>query len=250
MLEMLIEGLVLEGSTSAHGEYLQALHRGTKEPFTAELFARSVEPGDTVIDGGAYLGFYSLLAAQRVGPQGAVFAFEPNPRTFEPLRRNVSENGFEDRVIALPIGIDSAAGRRWFYLADHDASKSSLFVPERWQEATEAECIDVDGVLGSRSIDLVKLDIEGGEVDALRGMRGSLAASPDPCVIVECNPAALERAGRTTDDLLGELTGAGLEFAAIDDEMWELRDVEEALAATDGHVNLYCRRPGRARDRR
>jgi FkbM family methyltransferase len=242
MVETLIDGLKLGGSTAAHGEYLEALHRGTKEPFTAELFARSVREGGTVIDGGAYLGFYALLAARRVGSQGTVFAFEPNPRTFDALRRNVRENGFEDRVIPLPVGIDSESRRRRFYLADHDGSKSSLYLPERWREATDAQCVDIDSALGSRPLDLVKLDVEGGEVEALRGMRRSLAASRDPRLIVECNPDALSRARSTPLALLVELVGAGLEFAAIDDEVWVLRQLDDALAAADGHVNLFCRR--------
>lgn len=245
MAEMLIDGIALAGSTPAHEQYLAALRRGTKEPFTAELFARSVGEGHTVIDGGAYLGFYTLLAARRVGPEGAVLAFEPNPRTFQVLVRNVRENGFEDRVIALPVGIDSGTSQRRFYLTGDDASKSSLFVPKRWLQATEIDCTNLDAALGSRPIDLVKLDIEGGEVEALRGMRRSLASSPDPSVIVECNPGALSRAGTTPHELLDELRAAGLESAAIDEEMWELRDPEDWLATANGHVNLYCRRANR-----
>ena len=241
MTEVLIDGLTLKGSTEVHDQYLGALCRGHKEPFTAELFARSVREGATVIDGGAYIGFYALLAARRVGEDGIVVAFEPNPETFDVLCHNVRENGFQDRVIALPVGLGADTGRRAFYIGDGDGSKSSLFTPEQWRDATDTECTSLDDALGARPVDLVKLDLEGGEVDALRGMRRTLTSSPDPCLIVECNPAALTRADTSPRTLFRELGRAGLEFAAIDDEEWELRPTDEALAASGGHVNLYCR---------
>jgi FkbM family methyltransferase len=241
MPHALIEGLTLWGESRVHEEYLDAVCRGRQEPFTAELFARATREGATVVDCGAYLGFYSLLAARRVGPEGAVFAFEPNPEMFELLRRNVRDNGLADRVVALPVGIGSDPTRRPFFIGQGDGAKSSLFPPERWREVTETECASLDEALGARPVDLVKLDIEGGEVEALRGMRRTLAASPDPCLIVECNPAALARAGTSPRTLLRELEAAGLQSAAIDEERWELRPVDDAPPPRAGHVNLYCR---------
>ena len=238
----LIEGLTLSGASRVHERYLDALCRGRQEPFTAELFARSVREGATVVDGGAYLGFYTLLAARRVGTEGTVFAFEPNPDTFELLRQNVRENDLADRVVALPVGICASPTRRPFYIGRGDGAKSSLFVPEQWREATETECTSLDDALGARPVDLVKLDIEGGEVEALRGMHRTLASSPDPCVIVECNPTALGRAGTSPRTLLRELEAAGLEAAVIDDEHWELHPIDEVPLPRAGHVNLYCRR--------
>jgi FkbM family methyltransferase len=225
MSQAMIEGLRLSGANSVHEQYLDALVRGRKEPFTAELFARSVHEGATVIDGGAYLGFYALLAARRIGPEGTVIAFEPNPDTFEVLSRNVRGNGFEDRVITLLVGIDASSRRRPFYLGRGDESKSSLFVPRRWRAVTETECTSLDEALG-----------------ALRGMRRTLAASPQASLIVECNPEALVRAGKSPRTLLRELDRAGFDVSAIDDERWELHPVDATTVAASGHVNLYCRR--------
>jgi hypothetical protein len=207
----LIEGLRFSGATRAHERYLDAHCNGRTEPFAAELFARSAHRGATVIDGGAYLGFYALLAARRIGSDGRVFAFEPNPETFEMLRGNVSENGLEDQVVPL-------AG----------------------------ECSDLDATLGAGPVDLVRLDLGGGEVEALRGMRRTLASSPDPCLIVDCGPSALARAGTSPRTLLRELDAAELEVYAIDEQHWELHPMDEVLVAGGGHLNhlnLYCRRP-------
>lgn len=238
----LIHGIALNGASGRHDEYLQALRSGRKEPFTAELFVRSVRPGATVVDGGAYLGFYALLAARRVGPGGTVFAFEPNPETFEVLCRNVHQNGFEERVVPLPAALGRDRGERRFYLADEDGSKSSLFPPRSVRRLADVECTSLDEALGARPVDVVKLDLEGGEVEALRGMRRTLAASPDPCLIVECNPLALGAAGTSAGTLRRELASTGLDVAAVDDEAWELRAPEVAFPGHHGHVNMYCRR--------
>jgi FkbM family methyltransferase len=237
-----IDGLTIGGTTAGHERYLDALGDGRKEPYTAELFARSVPSGGTVIDGGAYLGFYTLLGGRRVGGHGTVVAFEPNPETFEMLSRNVRANGFEDRVVPLRLGLGGSAKRRRFYLGDGDESKSSLFRPERWREVTETDCTSLDEALGGRTVDMVKLDVEGGEVDALRGMRRTLAASPDPRLIVELNPRALARAGTSPLSLLRELDRGGFEVAAIDDAGWMLTPVDAVSVRSSGHVNLYCRR--------
>jgi FkbM family methyltransferase len=242
MAQASIGGLTIGGVTAGHERYLDALGRGRKEPYTAELFARSVRSGGTVVDGGAYLGFYTLVAARRVGGEGTVIAFEPNPDTFEILSRNVRANGFERRVVPLCLGLGRTASRRRFYLGGGDESKSSLFRPERWRAVTETECTSLDDALGERAVDVVKLDLEGGEVDALRGMRRTLAKSPDPRLIVECNPSALARAGTSRRALLRELERGGFEVAAIDDADWSLLPVDAADIRSDGHVNLYCRR--------
>jgi hypothetical protein len=125
------------------------------------------------------------------------------------VRRNVRDNGLEDRVAALPLS-----------LAD-----SSL-----------------DEVLGGRPVDLVRLALGGGAVAALRGMRTTLAASPNPCAIVACDPTALSRAGTSARTVLRELDAAGLEPAAIDESDWRLLALERLVPPPRSPVSLYCRR--------
>lgn len=207
MEQALIDGLRLTATRPADERYLAELRRGEVEPFTAELFARSVTEGATVVDGGAYLGFHTLLAARRAGPEGIVFALEPDQEGFDALRRNVRRNGLEDRVVPLPV---SPADTR------------------------------LDEVLAGRSVDLVRLAAGGGAVTALRGMRAVLAASPNPCVIVGCDPPALTNAGTSARTLLRELEAARLEPIAIDDREWRLLPSDAFVPPPRDPVNLYC----------
>jgi tRNA A58 N-methylase Trm61 len=209
MEQALIDGLRLTAARRADAEYLTELRRGDVEPFTAELFARSVSEGATVVDADAYLGFHALLAARRVGPDGIVFAFEADPEGFDALRRNVRDNGLEDRVVPLPL--------------------------------SPAET-GLDEALGGRPVDLVRLAVGGDAVAAMRGMRAALAASPNPCVIVTCDPPALTGAGTSARTLLRELEATRLEPAAIDEREWRLLPADALVPPPREPINLYCRR--------
>jgi FkbM family methyltransferase len=235
---VLIGGLSLSGDPAVHGEYLRALEDGPEDPFMAELFEDSIPRGGAVVDGGAYLGYHTLVAARRAGPRGKVLSFEPNPVTYRALRRNVRENGYEDRVIALPLGVAAWSGRRTFYVGD--SGKSGLFVPDRWREATRTRTMSLDSSVAGRSIDVIKLNVDGGEVDALRGMRRTLELSPRVRLFVDCNPSSLANAGTSAATLLDELLELGLEVQVIDEERRTLEPAGSWLSQLAGRVYLRC----------
>jgi hypothetical protein len=95
-------------------------------------------------------------------------------------------------------------------------------------------------------VGVVKLDLEGGEVEALRGMRQVISSSPAPLLFVECNPSALARAGTSVEALLGELHAAGLSVRVIDETRRALAAPGRELTRVRGHVNLLCERSGLA----
>ena len=234
-----VNGFSLGGDLRAHGDYLRAL--GSKRPprYATRLFAESIPRGGAVVHGGAYLGYHSLIAARAVGPSGRVMAFEPNPVSYRALRSNVRRNGYGDRVIALPLGIAAWSGRRTLYIGEGDGRSSSLFVPDRWNESTQAKTLSLDSTIGGRAIDVIKLTLEGGEVEALRGMRRTLELSPTARLFVECNPRALVRAGAGVAALLDELRDLWMRVLVIDEVNEELTPVGAWLgggAAASTHL--------------
>jgi FkbM family methyltransferase len=241
---VLIGSLSVSGDPQVHGEYLRRLRAGPEDPFMLELFEDSIPRGGAVVDGGAYTGLHTLVAARCVGPRGKVLSFEPNPVTYRALRRNVRENGFEDRVISLPLGVSAWSGRRTFYIGADDQGKSGLFVPERWRQATRTRTLSLDSSVAGRSIDVIKLDVDGGEVDALRGMKRTLELSPRVRLFVECNPDSLENAGSTAGALLEELGELGFEVQVIDEARRALVPAGPWLSQIGERVFLRCEMSG------
>lgn len=234
-----VEGMLMRAPIAERG-YLEQLARRRKDRYLVELFKDAVRPGARVLDAGAHWGLFTLVAADRVGPQGGVVAFEPDSRSVERLRWNVVANDLEPRtrIIHAAVG-DGTDGERPLFTHAQYESWSSLFEQDGATRAGTVRVLAADDALaGDAPFDIVKIDVEGAEVEALRGMQRILAEGR-PVVFVECNPETLAHAGATVDELLAELASAGYRCQAIDETDGSLRDVAEALAEAP-MVNLRC----------
>ncbi|MEM4497860.1 MAG: FkbM family methyltransferase [Nitrososphaerota archaeon] len=133
------------------------------------------KPGWKIVDAGAYLGAYTMWSARRVEPGGEVVALEPHPKSRELLQRTIMLNGLRNvRVLPYALSIHDGRGKlyspRYRALASLRREHAEYFCGEVVEEH-EVECVSLRtllGMLGSREIDLLKLDIEGLEYDVLR----------------------------------------------------------------------------------
>jgi FkbM family methyltransferase len=161
--------------------------RGALEPGVQEALRRHVAPGDTVYDIGANIGFFSLLAARLAGPHGAVEAFEPLPAAAAGLRRHVALN---DAFTVTPheVAVGAHSGRAQL-MAVQEGSWSHLAQRGRHpdtQEVLEVQIVAVDELVagGLPPPDVVKIDVEGAEIDVLDGMTKTIRAHA-PVIICE-----------------------------------------------------------------
>jgi FkbM family methyltransferase len=139
-----------------------------------------------VLDVGANIGFYTMLAAAAVGPTGSVTAFEPGPASIELLAASVATNGFCN-VTLFPCAVAATDGPCGLVLDDSNGK----IVARGVAGATPVQAVSLDRLLGpGHPVDLLKIDIEGAEGLALAGMEGLLAARR-PLIITEFSPAAL-----------------------------------------------------------
>lgn len=165
-------------------------------------FLGLLKPGDKVLDVGANHGVYALLAAQKVGPTGHVFAFEASRNFCELMRASVSVNGFDPRVTV----INSAVADREFdteLLADLHWSGGGHLASERGEAPAstggavheKVHCISLDDYFADPAdrIDAVKMDVEGAEGLVLKGMAGLIDRSPNLKIMMEFSPAMLSR---------------------------------------------------------
>ena len=237
-----VDGLRLRGNHVGQLYYVRELLESDREATFVRILKQSIRPGATVVEAGAHIGYLTLQCARAVGESGRVFAFEANPHTAPVVARNLALNGLDGRCEVVPLALADVPGRRSFYLGG-GGDTSSLYEPGEGAEPIEVEVTTLDAWLDPAvAVDVIKLDIEGGEPAALHGMRETIRrAAPNLVVFAECNPELLERAGSSPADLLATLRDLGLETNWIDEDRKETRPLDE-LGSWAGYVNLYCRR--------
>lgn len=203
------------------------------EPLETDLFSRALEPGDVVIDVGANIGYYTLLAARRVGPTGHVYAFEPEPRAFAILQRNVALNGYTN-VTLVAKALGRSPGTLRLYLAKRNRGDHRVYDPTGKREAIDVEVVTLDEVLAAEPparIDLIKIDTQGAECSILAGAEQTLADHREATILMEFTPNALVAVGDSPRGCLERLTGSG--FALFDVDEWQREvsptDVETLL---------------------
>ncbi len=181
-----------------------------------ERFLAAIKPGDIVWDAGAYIGMFSIFSAHRVGEQGQVYAFEPEATTLSMLRRNIDLNR------AMPVEVIEAA------LGDHDGAAviyasqpgenaiHSLHHGERHQAVgTNINLRSGDALVrigAAKAPNVVKMDIEGAEFQALTGMKNILQSEACRYLFLELHPSELPEFGATPEAVRELLENAGFQL--------------------------------------
>jgi FkbM family methyltransferase len=197
---------------------------GTWETDELRVFARQIRPGELVLDLGAHLGVYTLIAAEATGPTGRVHAFEPNPRMAGLLRRSLAVNGFAGFTSLHLLAAGAAEGVSTLLVTPDwegggflDRALPSVAPREDGRQALTVRVVALDALLADPALRLgvAKLDIEGMEGQALRGMQGLLARSPEARLLLEWAPAMLAGQGMPGPEVVALLSGLGFRFWSI-----------------------------------
>jgi len=178
-----------------------ALHRmGLMGQEEMPLLQKLVEPGMQILDVGANIGLYTLLLARLAGDGGHVFAFEPEPNLFSILCENCMANNAVN-VTPFQCAAGDANKRATFQRATFNSGDNRLGGSKAGAQAIEVEVARLDEVLPVKTVQFIKLDVQGHELAALTGMQQVLASSPDVRVLFEFWPAGL-RAANASPELL------------------------------------------------
>lgn len=229
-----IEGLVFRGHLR-HRSFLASGAR--RESSYVGLFLRSLRPGLTVVDGGAHLGVYTVLAARAVGPDGHVLAFEPDPYNFGALAWNARRLAGGTPVLS-PRALAAEPGLASFHVS-RGTIGSSFFPRPDAAGVTTVERTTLDREL--RDVDLgggllVKLNVEGAEGLVLDGMRETLSRVDDVTLFVEVHRALLAAAGTDAAELVARLESLGFAVSWIPWGGCSAEPVAERTLKADGHL--------------
>lgn len=224
--------------------------REVYEPTETAFFLRSIKPGQTVVDVGANIGYYTLLLARAVGPEGRVYAFEPEPRNFEILRQNVALNGYRN-VVLENAAVSSAVGALDLFVNEKNLGDHQAYDSGEGRARVTVRSVTLDDYLeNGRPVDFVKMDIQGWEAAALAGMRATLEANPDVVLVSEVWPKGMRAAGFDPASYLGELEALGFHLFECNENTRAISPArtEDILREHDpargtGTNLIACRRP-------
>ena len=226
---------------------------GVWEPFESKVFGRLCQPGSRVLDLGANIGWYSLLAARQIGASGQVIAFEPDERNANLLRVNMALGDREACIEIHQAAVGDLEGQLSLYRSDTNLGDHRLFQDSEARDSSQVAVTTLDAFFGERSEplpDVVKSDTQGSEARIFRGAAGLLAQGWRPVWILEFWPFGLTRSGDDPVtfwrqlDALGYLTFEVAEhnpvLILLTEERLQKRLQDDLSPNSWGFINLLC----------
>lgn len=199
-----------------------ALHK-TWEPYETELMKRLFTKKTKFIDIGAHIGYYSLLCAS-ASPDCRIISLEPEPENFQILQKNISANNMKN-ISAYNIAVSDKTSKADFFIGPSGNSGDNRFfsddfrVNDQERKKINVECVKLDELLIENMMkpDMIKMDIQGGEMLALKGMTETL--NHDQLVLfTEFWPKGILSNGSSPQDFLNLINSKGFEIYELNKE--------------------------------
>jgi len=221
------------------------------EKYELSLLKSIIKQGDVIVDIGANLGLYTLTAAKSVGTAGKVYSIEPNPIVFSSLKKNVKENNHQN-VVLINKAVSSFSGStKLSFDSENSISTESYLIREETgsQKFVSVETISLDDFFKniSNKVNVIKMDIEGAEFEALKGMKNLLENNNTLNLFLEFNPRALNKMDVCIPEFIDYLVSFHFIIYNIDeknkikkrvDKNWLLKFAKDNPKR--GYTNLQC----------
>jgi FkbM family methyltransferase len=233
--------------------YAAALKFKPRRNFEKIVFLKNIRRGEVVLDVGAHHGYYTLLFSHVVGPRGQVHAFEPVPVTFQTLSENTRAGRYFENIFLNPAAAGNQNGSVSFYVPGEDFGQASMkkHGEGSWKNAPmpdtyASHIIRLDDYaeshFGDKKVDFVKMDIEGAELEALKGFEKTILRDRPKLYLEVCRDWTKDF-GYEPVELVRFLKRLGYrKFWLVTGELRFLEDPEEALSRENlpASANLLC----------
>lgn len=218
-------------------------YTGSYESGTLDFIKNHLKKEDCFVDVGANIGLMSIEASKAVGSQGKVYSFEPHPKTVKILRFNIDLNSIKN-IDVIEKGIGSKSGEAKIYDRwDVNRGGASLLSSNSEQDSYDIQIVSLDEVLENVKVDMIKIDVEGFELEALKGAKKILSSKTPPILIVECT-LETEHQGYTREELYKWLknTNCNYKFYKLKGSKSRKSKLKEITDQSDlpTHDNLFC----------
>ena len=203
----------------------------------------SVNKGDIVIDIGANIGYYTLMFAKLVGDTGKIYSFEPDPRNFLILEKNIQINGYNN-IILEKKAVSNKLGKATLYVNENSAG-SSMHKPNNVVDQIYVDLITLDNYFEVNAItpDFIKIDIEGYELNALKGMESILQSSDKTKIMIEYNPLTKKELNSDPMNSLAFLSELGFKFKDLNSRVQTFltfEDIKQEYKNSKKLTNFIC----------
>lgn len=221
------------------------------EKFELNLFKNSLKKGDIVLDLGANIGLYSLSAAKIVGNSGKIYSFEPDPITFKNLKKNIESNKC-DNVELINKAVSNKTGTIAFTSSENISSRSKNHIKsddEPESNSIKIHTIKIDDFFENKVnvINVIKMDIEGAEFEALKGMKKIIDKNKHLKIFLEFSPFMLKRLNADIAEMINFFKSCNFKINKINEEEDKLEEISlESLSEFSEEddptkaLNLYC----------
>ena len=221
--------------------------------FETATIKANLKKGDVFLDLGANLGYYTLLGSKLVGENGRVYAFECDEEPYKLLKQNVEDNSLKNVQVIKKAVFGSNGTKRLYQREDNTAGSTLFRVGRRARDVLKKrKYIDVetirldDSFLKRIKVDFIKMDIEGSEYSALRGMEEIIRSNPNIKIVLEFYPELIDGVEGIvcSKEMLIFLERIGFSLCLINEKRkcLEMKEIEEIMeeCKINRYVNLYC----------
>ena len=232
------------------GEAPYLLLRGVYDEYETELVKDLIKPGMKAIDIGAHIGYFTLIMARAAGPEGKVWAFEPEPENLKLLEANIKINNLGN-VTIYPYALSNKKGKVRLFLDKKNLGNVSLragnIPAQDLGGSAEAEAHTLDEYFENEKIDFIKIDVQGAEELVLKGGERTLKNNKLK-MIMEFWPYGLKNMGADPLEFLEWLSKLGFRFSLLDARQKILKPkdpasllrVSENREGGKGWANILC----------
>ena len=232
------------------GDSLDLSINGVYGELDTKIIREEIHEGDIVIDVGANIGYYTLIFAQLVGSSGKVFAFEPEPKNFEILKKNIEINNYQNIVAEQKI-VSDKSGIVKLFIAEHGIVGHRINQQKSSQKFIEIESIILDNYIKKLNLDnkinFIKIDVEGSEPKVLEGTKEIIQKSNQLKIFTEFNREVVKEYGIEPKEMIDLFyrNGFKIYLPNYKENKINLTNVNELLTSKETlleNINLLCKK--------
>lgn len=232
------------------GDSLDLSINGVYGELDTKIVREQIKEGDIVVDVGANIGYYTLIFAQLVGKSGKVIAFEPEPKNFEILKKNIAINNYDNVIVEQKI-VSEKCGSMKLYVSDSDIVGHRIQQMGNLENFVEVESVTLDDYMKKLNLDekvnFIKIDVEGAEPNVLEGSKKILEKNDHLKIFTEFNREVVKNYGTDPKKMIDLLYEKGFEIYLPNykENKINLTNANELLTSKETlleNINLLCKK--------